>query len=161
MAKSFQLKRFAIWFCAFFSWSLVVDAAEKDRFVTGIEAIPFEALKYILIIVAISGSAATLTKLTKENAPIIKNLPLEIVKDAVTSFAAGVFAFLVTSWLDTEPFWLQASIIFMAGYGGSRLLEAVYADGFTTVLKNFINRMLGKSMVEPPSPPAVKEETPQ
>jgi hypothetical protein len=159
VAKS-QL-RLVAWIIITIAWSATVVAAEKDRFVTGIEAIPYEALKYVLFIVAISGSAATLTKLTKENAPIIKNLPLELLKDGVTSFAAGVFAFFVTSWQsDFIPFWLQAVIIFMAGYGGSRFLEAVYADGFTSVVKNFINRMLGKQ-AEPPVVPPAKEETPQ
>lgn len=159
MAKSSL--RIVIWFWTLTMWGVTVYAAEKDRFVTGIEAIPFEALKYILIIVAISGSAATLTKLTKENAPIIRNLPLEIVKDAVTSFAAGVLAFFVTSWQhEYIPFWLQAIIIFMAGYGGSRFLETVFTEGFTPAMKGGWDWLVSRITGRQPSPPT-KEETPQ
>lgn len=166
MAASLQLK-IAIWFYILTSWTVVVYAAEQDKFSTGIEAIPFESFKYVLIIVAISGTAATLTKLTKTHdpnlppPPPIKNLPLEIVKDAVTSFAAGVFAFLVTSWWEGVDFWMQAIIIFIAGYGGSRALESVFNEGFMPWMRGVFDRILNRHPTSAtPAPPSQDPPSP-
>lgn len=152
MAKSLQLK-YVLWAYILMSWSVVVYAAERDKFVTGMEAIPYEAFKYVLILVAFAGTAATLAKLTKKDAPPIRNLPLEIAKDTVGSFAAGVFAFLATSWVDAEiykiSFWFQALVIFFSGYGGSQFLASVFSDDFRPAVSNFIARALGRQM--PPS----------
>lgn len=159
MAKSLTL-RYVIWAQALMVWSAVVYAAETDKFVTGVEAIPFEAFKYVLIIAVVSGTAATLTKITKLDSqgqlPRYRSLTLEIVKDVVCSLAAGVLAFFATSWIKGIDFWLQAIVIFMAGYGGSRFLEAVFSDGFTPALGNFFNRVLGRPSANAPrndSPP--------
>lgn len=172
MAKSTQLK-WVGWFYILFSWSTVVYAAQNDKFLTGMQSIPLESFKYVIIIVGLSGAAATLTKLTKENAPRIRSLPLEIAKDVVTSFAAGVLAFLVAGWVDSSiyafPFWLHAIFIFLAGWGGGNFLETAFNEGMTQgvvpMFRNFINRVLGRQQEAPAPPPPVtppvQEETPQ
>lgn len=170
MAQSFQL-RFVAWFYIIFCWNTIVYAAENDKFITGMQSIPLESFKYVFGIVALSGAAATLTKLTKENPPKFRSIPLEIIKDVVTSFAAGTLAFLVCGWVDSSiygfPFWLHAIVIFFAGWGGSNFLETAFNEGMTQgivpVFRNFINRILGRQVEAPPAPPVVpaKEETPQ
>lgn len=167
MAKSAQL-RLAAWFYILFSWSAVVYAAENDKFLAGMQSIPLESFKYIIIIVALSGAASTLTKLTKRDAPYIKNLSLEIVKDVVTSFAAGVLAFFFAGWVDSSiyafPFWLHAIVIFLAGWGGGGFLEATFEEGFIPACRSLMNRLLGRiNAAAPPAAPTVppQEETPQ
>lgn len=150
MAKSVQLKylTYTAWFLGLISFSVVVYAAENDKFATGMDAIPFASFKYILILTVISGVLSVLVKLCKPNPVIIRSLPLEIAKDAVGSLAAGVLAYLVTSWIDAAitpvNFLAQAIVIFFAGYGGSRWIESAYEDGFLAWTKGLINRILGR-----------------
>lgn len=157
MAKSTQLKYLAYtaWLLGMLSFSMVVYAAENDKFATGMDAIPFGALKYVLYLVLLSGVLSTLVKLCKPNPPIVRSLTLEIAKDAVGSLAAGVVAYLFTSWVDSAitpvNFLAQAIIIFFAGYGGSRWIESAYEDGFLAWTKGIIRRVLSRQ--EPPPPP--------
>lgn len=158
MAKSIQLK-FAIglsWFFAMLSTSMVVYAAENDRLAHGLEAIPFGDVKYCLIIIGIAGLLATLMKMTNVNTPPVRDMTLEICKDAVGSLAAGLLGYLTISWVDQEIYriniLMQAVFIFFSAFGGSRLIEPMYNDGFLGIVRTFISRLLGRQAAPPGDP---------
>lgn len=151
MAKSIQL-RFAIWVCWFFAsltCGAVAYAADNDKFVTGIEAIPFRSFGYVLIIIVVAGPLATLTKMTKRDRPPIVDLPVEIVKDQLGSLAAGVIAFLTVGWVDVSITAIdvkaQVIIIFFSAYGGNRLIESLANDKFFPWVHEIFDRLTGRS----------------
>jgi hypothetical protein len=138
VAKSLQQLKFAIWVNILLTWSAVAYAAENP-FVAGVDAIPLKAIVYVLALAFVGGLAGTLTKLAKPDV-IVRNLPLEISKDMVSSIVSGILAFLFSSYLDNINFWLQAAFITIAGYGGSKVLDMALADGLTP----FLQRVFGK-----------------
>lgn len=151
MAKSIQL-RFATalcWFFASLTCCAVAYAADNDKFVTGIEAIPFRSFGYVLIIIVVAGPLATLSKMTKKDRVPITDLPLEIIKDQLGSLAAGVLAFLTVGWIDTT--WVtidvkaQVGIIFFSAYGGNRLIESIANDKFFPLVHEIFDRITGRS----------------
>lgn len=144
MAKSYQLK-LAIWFYLVFNWTAVAWAAESPL-VAGIESIPLKAMVYVFALSIVGGAAGTLTKLSKPEV-IVRNLPLEITKDIVASVAAGMLIFFFTSWWDSINFWLQAAMVTMAGYGGSKVLDFALADGFFP----WMQRAFGRNVDTPPN----------
>lgn len=150
MAKSLQLK-YAIWTYLLMTWSVVAYAAENPL-VAGIEAIPLKAVLYVFALSIVGGAAGTLTKLARPDIQV-RNLPLEIAKDMVASVAAGLIVFFFTSWWDDVNFWLQAALVTMAGYGGSKVLDLALADGFLP----WLQRAFGRAASEPPR----REDTPQ
>lgn len=136
-AKSLQLKK-AIWAYLLVNWSVVAYAAENPL-VQGIEAIPVKAFLYVLALSVVGGAAGTLTKLTRPDI-VVRNLPLEISKDMMASIVAGMLAFFFSSWWNGINFWLQAGLVTLAGYGGSKVLDAALADGFFP----WMQRVFGK-----------------
>lgn len=154
MAKSVQLK-WAIWVYLSLTWISVAYAAENPL-VAGIEAIPLKAVLYVFALSIVGGAAGTLTKLARPDI-VVRNLPLEISKDVLTSLVAGLLAFFFTSWWDGFSFWPQAIAITVAGYGGSRILDMLLADGALPWLTTLLGRLSGR---QPPTVPP-REETPQ
>lgn len=142
MAKSYQLN-FAGRIILVMWWSSTVAIAAEHPLVTGIESIPLTAMMYVIALSVVGGAAGTLTKLSRPDV-IVHNLPLEITKDIVASLVAGILAFFFSSWFDTINFWLQAALVTMAGYGGSKVLDFALADGFFP----WLSRVFGK--VNPP-----------
>lgn len=138
MAKSLQLK-YAIWACLFLNWGAVAYAAENPL-VEGLESIPIKALGYVLALSIVGGTAGTLTKIARPDL-IVRNLPLEITKDMVASIVAGLLAFFGTMWWEGVNFWLQAALVTMAGYGGSRVLDMMLIDGAMPWFKSFMQRV--------------------
>lgn len=138
MAKSLQLKH-AIWIYLFLNWGAVASAAENPL-VEGLEAIPLKAMVYVLALSVIGGTAGTLTKIARPDI-VVRNLPLEITKDIFASIVAGLLAFLFSSWWNGVNFWLQAGLITIAGYGGSKALETMFAEGAVPWFKNFMQRV--------------------
>jgi hypothetical protein len=158
VAKSLQLK-IALVLHLLLTWSAFAYAAEENSFVAGMESIPLKAIGLVFFISVVGGSASTLTKIARPDV-VIRSLVLEIAKDFVCSITAGLLVFLFTSWW-TWNFWGQATMILLAGYGGSKVLDFGLAEGFFPAL----SRALGRSPMPPPvvvppvTPPT--EETPQ
>lgn len=144
MAKSFQLKH-AVWVYVFLNWSALAYAAENTM-VSGIESIPAKAIVYVLSLSIVGGAAGTLTKLARPDVAV-RNLPLEITKDIFASVVAGMLAYFFTNWKSaggvSMDFWLQAAIVTIAGYGGSKFLDLVLVDGIGPWLKTILQRILG------------------
>lgn len=139
MAKSLQLK-YAIWACLFLNWGAVAYAAENPL-VAGIEAIPLKALVYVLALSVVGGTAGTLTKIARPDI-IVRNLPLEITKDMLASVVIGMLVFFITSWWDGINFWLQAAMITIAGYSGSKGLDLLLIEGAIPWFRQFMQRVL-------------------
>lgn len=140
MAKSLQL-RYAIWAYLLLNWSVVAYAAENSL-ADGIEAIPLKALAYVFVLSVVGGAAGTLTKLARPDAQV-RNLSLEIAKDVLTSIVAGMLAFFITMWWKDVNYWLQAGLVTMAGYGGSKVLDVALAEGFLPWLQRAFGRAQG------------------
>lgn len=151
MAKSSSQLKQAIWAYLCVQWSAVAYAAEHPL-VAGIESIPLAAMLYVFALSIVGGAAGTLTKLARPEIQV-RNLPLEIAKDIVASIAAGMLVFFFTSWWKDVNFWLQAALVTMAGYGGSKVLDLALADGFLP----WLQRAFGRTTAEPPR----REDTPQ
>lgn len=162
MAKSIQL-RFAIcvcWFFAAVATSMVVYASEATQAHKGLSAIPFDDFWRILVVIFFGGLMATLMKVTKEDGPRISNLTLEISRDSVGSFVAGLIGFLVMSWIDQEmfrvPILFQPIIIFFCAFRGIKLIlliEPIANEGFAGVINIFreaISRLFGRKNTTPP-----------
>lgn len=166
MAKSIQLK-FAVALCWVFALvsSITVYAAETVKPVGGLSAIPLDDINRCLLIIFFGGLLATLMKMTAANPPYIRSLTLEIFKDSVGSFVAGLIGYLVVNWIDQEytkiHILLQPCIIFFCAFGGSRLIEPVYNEGvtgFLTMFRAFLSRLIGRQ--NPPAPPASNDPNP-
>lgn len=138
MAKSLQLK-YAIWACLILNWGAVAYAAENPL-VEGIESIPIKALGYVLALSIVGGTAGTLTKIARPDV-LVRNLPLEITRDMLASIVAGLLVFFVTMWWEGVNFWLQAALVTMAGYGGSKVLDMMLIDGAMPWFRQFMQRV--------------------
>lgn len=150
MAKSLQLK-YAIWACLILNWGAVAYAAENPL-VAGIESIPLKAVGYVLALSIIGGTAGTLTKLARPDL-MVRNLPLEITKDMLASIVMGLLAFFLSSWFKDVNFWLQAAMITMAGYSGSKGLDMLLIDGAMPWFQDFMRRVLNTQPVPPKDGP--------
>jgi hypothetical protein len=149
VGKSLQL-RLALLVHLFITGSVFAYASEAKDFVAGIESIPLEAFKYVAGVAFASGSAATLIKVARPDI-VVRNLPLEVVKDLACSVVAGMLIFAFTSWMGLSM-WPQLALILMAGFGGTRVLDMALAEGFFPWLSRAMGRM-GE-----PTPPAAPKE---
>lgn len=150
MAKSAIEIRRAIWFYVLFFWAYFAYAAELT-FAEGIETVPFKAIVYVFVMSVLGGMAATLPKLV--NAPnAIRNKPLEILKDVVCSFVAGLIVFLVAIW-QGWPWSLTCLLVILGGAGNAKFIDLVLNNGFFPR----VAQAFGKS----PEPVQSREETPQ
>lgn len=157
MAKSLQLK-IAILLHLLLTWCTFAYAAEENSFVAGLESIPLKAIGLVLFISVVGGSASTLTKIARPDV-VVRSLALEISKDMVCSIAAGMLLFLFTSWW-TWNFWGQATMILLAGYGGSKVLDFSLSEGFFPALARALGRTAESTKPANPITPPVQEESP-
>lgn len=123
-----------------FLFSGTLAYAAENPLVIGIESIPLKAIGYVLMLSIVGGMAGTLTKLARPDI-VVRNLPLEIAKDVITSIVAGMLAFFFTSWSDAISFWPQAIAITMAGYGGSKVLDIMLVDGAMPWFRDLMHRI--------------------
>jgi hypothetical protein len=105
-------------------WSLTAYAAQAT-FVGDLRSIPPVAVAISLLLSLIGGAAYTASKIASPNVTI-KNVPAEIVKDVLTSIVVGFVTFCLGSYMEW-PAVMQAGLITLAGYGGSRVLEPMLA----------------------------------
>lgn len=136
MAKSMQL-RTAFWCYLMVFWSAAAYAAENS-FAAGMESIPFQSIKYVLFLAAIGGAAGTLNKVSNPDLQV-RSIWLEIIKDIFASLVVGLIIFFFTSWT-TLNFWIQAGLITIGGFGGTKTLDHALVNG----LFPWIGRIFGK-----------------
>lgn len=148
MAKSLQLK-YVAWTCLALCWCTVAGAAE-NQLVAGVAAIPLDAIRNVLVLSTVGGLGGTLARISRPDV-VIRNLPLEICRDAVLSVLGGMLMFFFTSWIpDVISFWPQAILITVAGYANSKVVD-IFGDGGVTWLQTLLRRMFG--IAPPPNGP--------
>lgn len=119
MLTRLQLKNlFCGWLIAF--WVPAAWAAQST-FAGDITAIPPAAIAISVLLAIIGGAAYTAQKIA-DPAVSIKNIPAEIIKDVLTSIVIGLLIFFLGSYLQWASV-VQAGLITLGGYGGSRVLE--------------------------------------
>lgn len=159
MAKSaIELSRI-IWFYLLFLWASFGYATELS-FAEGIETIPFKAIVYVFGMSVLGGMAATLPKLVNNPAQI-QNKTLEVVKDVVCSFVAGLIVFLVAIW--QEWTWsLTCLLVLLGGAGNAKFIDLVLNNGFFPRVAQAFGKVPDYGV--PPAPKhtsTTTEETPQ
>jgi hypothetical protein len=118
-----QLRSFVSAFLLLF-WSFAAYAAQTT-FVGDLSSIPPAAVAISLLLSLIGGAAYTASKIASPTVTI-KSVPAEIVKDVLTSLVVGFITFCLGSYMEW-PAVIQAGLITLAGYGGSRVLEPMLA----------------------------------
>ncbi len=119
MLTRLQLKDlFFGWLCAF--WVPAVWAAQST-FAGDITAIPPAAIAISVLLAIIGGAAYTAQKIA-DPVVVIKSIPAEIIKDVLTSIVIGLLIFFLGSYMQWASV-VQAGLITLGGYGGSRVLE--------------------------------------
>jgi hypothetical protein len=136
----------------------VVYASELT-FAEGIESLPFKAIGYVLVLSVLGGMAATLPKIINP-AITIRSIPLEIVKDVVCSFVAGLIIFF--AMIELKQTWsFTCLLILLGGAGGAKFIDLLLNNGFFPRVAQFFGKLPDPPMpMAPPAPPA-REETPQ
>lgn len=119
MPISLQLKKI-VWGWLITFWSAAAWAAEAS-FGSDMTSIPPAAIAISVLLAIIGGSAYSAQKLADPNT-VIKSVPLELIKDILTSIVVGLLIFFLGSWLNWASV-VQAGLITLGGYGGSRVLE--------------------------------------
>lgn len=151
MAKSLQLK-YVAWLCLALCWCTVAEATE-NQLVVGIAAIPIEAIRNVLVLSAVGGLGGTLARICRPDI-IVRNLPLEICRDAVLSVLGGMLMFFFTSWIPSViSFWPQAILITVAGYANSKVVDLFSEESVAalrTGLQTLLRRMLGIAPTDKP-----------
>lgn len=150
MAKSLQLK-FALGIHLLILWAATAYAAEND-FTKGIASIPFQAIKYVVILSLIGGAANTLIKLAGDG-PRVRSVWLEVLKDIFCGQVAGMLVFFFISPSDIEPLY-QCGAITLGAVAGSRLITKGVDEGLFAGFALLFNRITGKTPAPPP-----KEDT--
>jgi len=139
MPTPVQLKAFVSFWLLLF-WSLAAYAAQAT-FVSDLRDIPPAAVAISILLACIGGAAWTASKLASPNVHV-KSVPLEVVKDVLTSIVIGLLIFFAGSYFEW-PSVVQAGLITLGGYGGSRVLEPALAM--------FLKRMSGLFGVDEPA----------
>ena len=123
MPTSIQLKSFlTLWLLLF--WSVTAIAAQVT-FVGDMRDIPPAAVAISVLLSIIGGAAYTASKIAATDI-VVKSVPLEVLKDVLTSVVVGFLIFCLGSYLEW-PSVVQAGLITLGGYGGSRILEPALA----------------------------------
>jgi hypothetical protein len=138
------------------AWATAAYAAELS-FAEGIETVPFKAVVYVFFLSVLGGMAATLPKMLSP-AIVIKNLPLEIIKDVVCSFVAGLILFLISIWQEW-PWSLTCLLVLLGGAGNAKVIDLALNNGLFPKLGQAFGK--GADPVPPPAVQPMREETPQ
>jgi hypothetical protein len=123
MHAASQLKNSISAFLLLF-WSCAAYAAQAT-FVGDLREIPPAAVAISLLLSLIGGAAYTASKIASPTVTI-KSVPAEVIKDVLTSIVVGFITFCLGSYMEW-PAVIQAGLITLAGYGGSRVLEPMLA----------------------------------
>jgi hypothetical protein len=118
-----QLKTLVTSFLLMF-WSVAAYAAQAT-FVGDLRSIPPAAVAISVLLSLIGGAAHTAAKIAAPDV-VIKNVLAEVIKDVLTAIVVGFITFCIGSYMEW-PAVVQAALITLAGYGGSRVLEPMLA----------------------------------
>lgn len=140
MRNPLQLKR-AFWLWLLTIWSTTAWAAQST-FAADLSSIPLEAIKWTVLLSFIGGAASTTNKIAAPDV-VVRSIPLEILKDVMASLVAGLVTFFLCSWINV-PYWLQAALITLAGYGGSKALDQLLVNGLFAWFEKMFGRLTGK-----------------
>ncbi|UVA80481.1 MULTISPECIES: phage holin family protein [Pandoraea] len=113
-------------------WATAAIAGSAVTFDQDLAHVAPAAIVLTVVFSLLGGVANTLQKLARVDAPPVRSVPLEVAKDLVVGVVAGLAAFFVSEWMEWR--WaLEALAITLAGYGGSRVLDAVLNRGLREV----------------------------
>lgn len=101
-------------------WTCAAAAAQVT-FGTDLTSIPPAAVAVSVLLAVIGGAAYTAQKMANPDGAIV-SVAREIISDVLTSTVVGLLVFFFASYLGWHPL-LQAGVITLSGYGGSRVLE--------------------------------------
>lgn len=101
-------------------WATAAWAAQSS-FGTDMASIPPSAIAISALLAIIGGAAYSAQKVANPDT-VIKSILLEVIKDILTSIVIGLLVFFLGSWLQWASV-VQAGLITLGGYGGSRVLE--------------------------------------
>lgn len=113
-------------------WTVSAFAAEPVlAVVPNLTDIPLRALVAAVFLSMIGGAARMAQKLADPTIEI-KSVRLAIAADLMTSIAVGMATFFLVAWREFPPL-LQAFVITIAGFGGTKFLESYV----TNIVKRF------------------------
>lgn len=155
MANSVQRLKACLWFYLSFGYGSVLYASELT-FAEGIESLPFKAIGYVLVLSVLGGMAATLPKIINP-AITIRSIPLEIIKDVVCSFVAGLIIFF--AMIELKQTWsFTCLLILLGGAGGAKFIDLLLNNGFFPRVAQFFGKM--PDPLPPQQAQPAREETP-
>lgn len=134
MPASLQLKQL-VWTLLLLFWSAAAMAAQVT-FAHDLRDIPPAAIGISVLLAIIGGSAYTAQKIA-DPTTVVRSVALEIVRDLLTSVVVGLCIFCLGSYLNWASV-VQAGLITLGGYGGSRTLEPA-----VSAFINWIARLTG------------------
>jgi hypothetical protein len=134
MPASLQLTRL-LWTVLLLFWSAAAFAAQVT-FAHDLRDIPPAAIGISVLLAIIGGAAYTAQKIA-DPATVVKSIAAEIVKDLLTSIVVGLCIFFLGSYFNWQSV-VQAGLITLGGYSGSRILEPA-VGGFVA----WVSRMSG------------------
>lgn len=146
MPKNRQLTEAIIGYLLMF-WAASVMAA-GNAFEDGIKGITSLVALGVCVMAGGGGVAGTLSKVANPEHPI-KNVAVEMLKDLAGSLVFGWLVYFFTTW---APFWAQAGLIIMAGFGGSKALDRFVDSQLAPVLGGIVERIFGKSAAKDDAP---------
>jgi len=103
------------------------------NFAADMEPISFALVMVSLGLAFIGGATFTAQKMS-DPSTIVKSIPLEIIKDILASFVAGMMTFFLCEYFKV-PTLLQLAGILISGYGGSRILERYLSSALIRIDK--------------------------
>lgn len=121
-----------MWALWLLCWATAAIAGGSVTFDQDLANVAPEAIALTLVLSLLGGVANTLQKLARVDAPPVRSVTLEVAKDLVVGVVAGLAAFFISEWMEWK--WaLEALAVTLAGYGGSRVLDAVLNRGLREV----------------------------
>lgn len=113
-------------------------AQEVSNFGGNLESIPIKSLVYVGVLAFLGGLASTLQKFSNPNIQVYK-VWVEIMKDLVISIVAGILAFFLAEQAKS-PVMLEASLITVSGWAGSKYLDALAGRLLNRVIPSIDSR---------------------
>lgn len=113
-------------------------AQEISNFGGNLQSIPIKSLVYVGVLAFLGGLASTLQKFSNPNVQVYR-VWLELMKDLVISLVAGILAFFLAEQAKS-PVMLEASLITISGWAGSKYLDAVAGKLLNRVVPSLDNR---------------------
>lgn len=107
--------------CCMLGWYTTSLAAQSQ--VDTLTTLPWASISISAAISVWGGLISTLQKLNSISEQS-KSLKIEVFKDLLASIAAGFIAYAFGMWSNWNV-WLLAIMLLIAGYGGSKVLDAV------------------------------------